>query len=113
MGFLSLELPKQNVNGKTELDIAQQTQTITDFDELVKWFNGVFDLKEVPVSVYGKPKVSLGALDYNPTLDKEVQVPAPNYLEGFGIDTLRLQLPPAENGYNLKGKLNLPNQGVL
>ncbi|KAG9258415.1 uncharacterized protein F5Z01DRAFT_643186 [Emericellopsis atlantica] len=111
--FLSLQLPKQKVNGKTELDVAQQTQNITNYDELVKWFNGVFDLKEVPVSVYGKPKVSLGALEYHPKLDKELKVPALNYLDGFGIDTLRLQLPPAENGYNLKGKLNLPNQGVL
>ena len=111
--FLEITLPKMSVDGKTPAEVKDQTVTVMDDKELIKWFNGVFDEKEVEVSVRGDPKVHLGELDYNPSLDKTLKIPALNYLDGFGLNELNLVLPPDENGYNIKGKLNLPNSGVL
>lgn len=111
--FVEITLPEMKVDGKTAAEVKDQTVTIKDHKELVKWFNGVFDLKEVDVSARGKPKVHLGELDYSPSLDKTLKVPALNYLEGFGIKELNLMLPPNERGHNVKGVLNLPNSGAL
>lgn len=111
--FIKITLPEMKVDGKTGAEVKDQTVTIMDDKELVKWFNNVFDLKEVEVSARGNPKVHLGELDYSPSLDKTLKLPALNYLEGFGIKELNLILPPDEKGHNVKGVLNLPNSGVL
>lgn len=111
--FMKITLPELNVNHKTETSVVNQTVHIDDLDELIKWFNGVFDEPEVKVSVKGDPTVKLSTLTYHPHLNTDVKVKSLDYLAGFGVNEMEFVLPPKENGFNLKGTLNLPNSGSL
>ncbi|KAI1342713.1 hypothetical protein F5Y15DRAFT_313206 [Xylariaceae sp. FL0016] len=111
--FLNITLPKQHVDGKTEVNVDGQIVQITNETELIKWFNNVWDLPQTELSVKGKSKVHLGALKSTANIKKTVEVSSLNQLSGFGIEELRLMLPPDENGNNIKGTLNLPNWGAL
>lgn len=81
--------------------------------ELVKWFSTVFEDETTEIAVRGKPKIHLGALDYDANLDKTIKIPALNYLSGFGVRTMEFMVPADERGYNLRGELNLPNACAL
>ncbi|KAI1111578.1 hypothetical protein F5Y14DRAFT_307964 [Nemania sp. NC0429] len=111
--FISVVLPKLHVNHKTPVVITNQTVKVTNETELVKWFDQVFDLPKVGLSVKGKPTVHLGALKMTTSLDKTIETKSLNGLNGFGIASLRLVYPPLDNGTNIKGTVNLPNAGVL
>ncbi|KAI0026259.1 hypothetical protein F4780DRAFT_18666 [Xylariomycetidae sp. FL0641] len=111
--FLNITLPKTHIDGKTEINVAAQTVTITDEAELASWFDKVFDNPQVKLSTRGNSKVHLGALHTTAHIDKTVEVGALNQLTGFGIQELQLVVPAMENGTNIKGTLNLPNWGVL
>lgn len=111
--FLTITLPETKIHHKTETGITNQTLKIDDLDELIKWFNGVFDEPEVSVAVKGDPTIKLSSLSYHPSLKTEVKVKTLNYLEGFGVKEMDFVMPPAANGYNLKGVLNIPNSGSL
>lgn len=111
--FLNITLPKLHVNHKTPVMVLNQTVSVTNETELVKWLNQVFDLSKVNLSVKGKSRVHLGALKMTANIAKTIEAGALNYLEGFGITSLRLIFPPKEDGHNIKGSLNLPNAGVL
>ncbi|KAI0166456.1 hypothetical protein GGR57DRAFT_446789 [Xylariaceae sp. FL1272] len=111
--FINITLPGQHVNHKTPVQVVDQTATITNQSELIKWFNGIFDNPQVDISVKGKTKVHLGALHSTAHIDKTIETKALNSLSGFGITDLKLVYPALENGTNIKGTLNLPNAGVL
>ncbi|KAI0481468.1 hypothetical protein F4859DRAFT_420539 [Xylaria cf. heliscus] len=111
--FINITLPKLHVDHKTPVVVTNQTVKVTNETELIKWFNQVFDLPNVELSVKGKASVHLGALKMNANIDKTIQAGALNHLDGFGITSLRLIYPPLENGTNIRGTLNLPNAGVL
>jgi hypothetical protein len=111
--FAALDFPESKVNHVTGVSIVNQSVAIADEAELVTWFDQVFDQPEVALSVRGKPTVRLGALSYHPDLDLTVQVPALNYLAGFGVVDLAFDLPADDQGRNMRGHLNLPNSGVL
>jgi hypothetical protein len=112
--FLRITLPKLKIHHKTEAQVANQTLEILDMDELIKWFHGVFEDEEVEVGVRGDPTVKLSSLSYHPKIDTTVRVAALNYLKGFGITSMKFNMPPDEKtGYNLEGELNLPNSGAL
>lgn len=111
--FGTLVLPALDVNHKTNATITNQTVAVKNHTELVKWFNKLFMYKEVDLSLYGKPHVSLGELHSNPTLDKTITLNALDQLRNFGIEDLDIALPPPKSGKNIKGTLNLPNWGNL
>lgn len=111
--FLNVTLPKLHVNHKTPVKITNQTVTVTNQTELVKWFDHIFDDEKTEISVKGKTTVHLGALHMGANIDKSIEVSALNYLNGFGITGLQLLIPPQEDGTNIKGTLSLPNAGVL
>ncbi|GAP89599.1 hypothetical protein SAMD00023353_3500060 [Rosellinia necatrix] len=111
--FMNVTLPKLHVNHKTPVMVTNQTVTVTNETELVKFFDKIFDLPEAELSVKGKPTIHLGALKMSANIHKTIKAGALNYLHGFGITTLRLIFPPREDGVNIKGTLNLPNAGVL
>jgi hypothetical protein len=111
--FLNLTLPEQHVHHETQVLVTNQTATITNETELVKWFNNVFDQATVGLSVRGDTTVHLGSLHYGAHLDKTVNVSSLNQLSGFGIQDLQLIFPAPADGKNLKGTLNLPNWGTL
>ncbi|KAI1180023.1 hypothetical protein F4777DRAFT_530703 [Nemania sp. FL0916] len=111
--FLNVELPKIHANHKTPVMVTNQTVKVANETELVKWFNQVFDLPSVKLSVKGKPHIHLGALKMTANIDKTIEAKSLNNLNGFGITSLRLIYPPLEDGTNIKGDLNLPNAGVL
>ncbi|KAI0395313.1 hypothetical protein F5Y17DRAFT_203434 [Xylariaceae sp. FL0594] len=111
--FINLTLPKQHVNHKTTVRVMNQTVTVLNQTELVRWFDHIFDDQVADISVKGKTTVHLGALHMPATIDKTIEVGALNYLKGFTITDLQLIVPPEENGNNIKGTLNLPNAGVL
>ncbi|GAW19267.1 hypothetical protein ANO14919_087530 [Xylariales sp. No.14919] len=111
--FINVTLPKIHVNHKTPVVFTNQTVMVTNETELVKWFDQVFDLPDVELSVKGKAKVHLGALQMTSSISKTIKAASLNHLEGFGITSLRLIFPPLEDGTNIKGTLNLPNAGVL
>lgn len=111
--FLRLGLPETNVNGETQITVTNQTVTILDEDELITWFHKVFDQPQTKLSIRGEPKIHLGALEYNPSLEKTIDVDTLNYLQGFTLLELKFILPPNEKGYNIQGRLNIPNSGSL
>ncbi|KAI1857642.1 hypothetical protein JX265_011057 [Neoarthrinium moseri] len=111
--FLNLTLPEQYLKGDTPIIVTNQTVTITNDTELISWFDNVFNLPQVDLSVRGDSTVHLGALHSNAHIDKTISVQSLNQLNGFGIIDLRLVMPPDENGNNIKGTLNLPNWGSL
>ena len=111
--FINITLPEQHVNGNTNAILTNQTVTITNETELVGWFNDVLDQPQVKLSIRGDPTVHLGALESKPHLEKTINLPALNKLDGLAIQDLQLVLPGDKNGNNLKGTLNLPNWGVL
>lgn len=111
--FINITLPELSVNHKTNASITNQTVHVLDHDQLVAWFNDVFDNEMVKLSIYGKPDVSLGTLKSHPTLDKTIELPGLNKLHGFGIKDLSLKIPPPKDGKNVQGTLNLPNWSSL
>ncbi|KAI0200739.1 hypothetical protein F4808DRAFT_150534 [Astrocystis sublimbata] len=111
--FINITLPKIHANHKTPVKVTNQTVKVTNETELVKWFDQVFDLPKVDLSVKAKTTVHLGALKMGANIDKTISAGALNYLGGFGIKSLRLIYPPLDNGTNIKGTLNLPNAGVI
>lgn len=111
--FISITLPKIHVDHKTPVVVTNQTVQVTNETELVKWFDQVFDLPQVELSVKGKPRVHLGALKMTTSLDKTIKAKSLDNLNGFGVTSLRLIYPPMDDGTNIKGTLNLPNAGVL
>ncbi|KAI0406727.1 hypothetical protein F4802DRAFT_93113 [Xylaria palmicola] len=111
--FINITLPKLHADGKTPVVVTNQTVRVINETELVKWFDQVFDLPKADLSVKGKTTVHLGALHMGANIDKTIEAGALNYLDGFGITSLRLIYPPLPSGTNIKGVLNLPNAGVL
>ncbi|KEY67061.1 hypothetical protein S7711_04735 [Stachybotrys chartarum IBT 7711] len=111
--FVKLSLPEQHVHHRTYIVVTNQTVTVDNEDELVAWFNDIFDLPLAGLSVRASPRIHLGALSYDPSLDITVEVPALNALNGFDIQSMEFLMEPNENGRNLRGYLNLPNAGVL
>ncbi|KAJ8107868.1 hypothetical protein ONZ43_g6599 [Nemania bipapillata] len=111
--FINVILPKIRVYHKTPVMITNQTVSVTNETELVKWLNQVFDQPNVGLSVKGEAAVHLGALKTSATIQKTLKVASLNSLEGFGISTLQLVYPAMEDGTNIKGTINLPNSGVL
>lgn len=111
--FVHLELPASSVNGKTEITVTNQTCQVSNETELARWFNDFFDKKILDLSVAGKSKIHLGALEYDAEIDTTIETPGLNYLEGFGLVNMDFLMPPDENGHNVKGALNIPNAGTL
>ncbi|TGJ80104.1 hypothetical protein E0Z10_g8665 [Xylaria hypoxylon] len=111
--FINITLPKIHANHKTPVMITNQIVTVTNETELLRWFDRVFDLPNVELSVKGKTTVHLGALKMTSNIGKTIKTTSLNHLEGFGITNLRLVFPPLENGTNIRGTLNLPNAGAL
>lgn len=110
--FLSLAFPKLHIKGTTEVNVTEQTMDITNQTELLSWFNEFFDKPKVQLSVKGKPRIHLGSLKYSRSLDKTIDVPSLNYLDGFGVKNQQFDLSNTTK-YNMKGTLNIPNSGVL
>ncbi|KAI1125006.1 hypothetical protein F5Y10DRAFT_18449 [Nemania abortiva] len=111
--FLNVTLPKIHVYHKTPVMVTNQTVTVTNETELVKWFDQVFEQPTVKLSIKGKTEVHLGALKTYPTIQKTLEVASLNGLSGFGISTLQLIYPALEDGTNIKGTISLPNSGAL
>ncbi|KAI0816423.1 hypothetical protein GGR55DRAFT_685998 [Xylaria sp. FL0064] len=111
--FINVTLPKIHANHKTPVIVTNQTVTVTNETELVKFFNQIFDQPETELSVKGKTTVHLGALHMGAHISKTISAASLNYLTGFGITSLRLIFPALQNGTNIKGTLNLPNSGVI
>ena len=111
--FLSLLFPSVRVSGSTNTSVKNQIIPVLNQTELTLWFNEFFDQSKVKLSVKGKPTIHLGALKYSGGLDKTIEVPSLNYLNGFGVKSLDFNFKKNETNYNMKGILNIPNSGVL
>lgn len=111
--FIDITLPKIHANHKTPVAVTNQTVTVTNQTELVKWFDQIFDLPETDLTVKGKTTVHLGALKMQSNIDKTIKISSLNALDGFGITSLRLIYPAMEDGTNIKGTLSLPNAGII
>ncbi|KAI0911493.1 hypothetical protein F4823DRAFT_585991 [Ustulina deusta] len=111
--FINVTLPKIHANHKTPVMVTNQTVTVTNETELVKWIDRIFDQPKTDLSVKGKATVHLGALKMKANIGKTITAASLNYLEGFGITSLRLIFPAMGDGTNIKGTLSLPNAGIL
>jgi hypothetical protein len=111
--FVKILLPGQYVEGETMIQVKDRQVPIDNQDELIKFFTNVFVEPDVKLSVKAKPNVRLGALKYQPTIDKTLDLPALNFLKGFGITEMQFNLAANNTGPNLTGKVNLPNSGAL
>ncbi|CAG9950118.1 unnamed protein product [Clonostachys rosea f. rosea IK726] len=101
------------VNHNTTVTVEEQTVNVLNENQLVGGFSNIFDQAETELSLSGDPKVSLGALNYEPKMDLTVKVPALNRLHGFTVEKLEFTGGQDGSSNNIKGKLNLPNAGVL
>ncbi|KAK7216428.1 hypothetical protein V2G26_004431 [Clonostachys chloroleuca] len=111
--FVQIQLPEAKINHNITVTVEEQTVNVLNENQLVWWFSNIFDQAETELSVSGKPKVSLGALKYEPKMDLTVKVPALNRLHGFTVEKLEFTGGQDGSSNNIKGKLNLPNAGVL
>ncbi|KAJ3548118.1 hypothetical protein NM208_g1152 [Fusarium decemcellulare] len=111
--FFKLHLPEQHIKHKTDIIVSNQTLLVVNETELLIWFNKFFDEPEVKLSLKGEPKIHLGTLKYERSLDKTIEVPSLNYLNGFGLRDMDFMLKSTDTKYNMKGNLNIPNSGVL
>ena len=111
--FVNVTLPEQHLDGTTDVIVKDQIVTVSNETELITWFEDVFDYPSVDLSFRGDPVVNLGKLKSTAHIDKTVQAKSLNKLKGFAIEQLSLVVPPAENGTNIEGTLNLPNWGTL
>ncbi|KAI0506765.1 hypothetical protein F5B22DRAFT_639005 [Xylaria bambusicola] len=111
--FINITLPKIHANHKTPVTVTNQTVSVTNHTELVKWFDRIFDQPETDLTVKGKATVRLGALHMQSNIDKTIKISSLNGLDGFSIASLRLIYPAMEDGTNIKGTLNLPNAGII
>jgi hypothetical protein len=110
--FLTLRFPGMHVEGTTEVNLTEQTLPVNNQTELLLWFNEFFDKPKVKVSLRGKPRLHLASLKYTRDLDKTIEVPSLNYLDGFAVKSLSFNMNN-DTKYNMKGILNIPNSGVL
>lgn len=111
--FTNLTIPSQYVQHYTEVTVPEQTVTVSNMDEMIKFFNMVFDQKEASLSIRGDTTVHLGALSAPAHIDKTVTLAALDKLQGFAVQDLKLLAPPDQEGNNLHTIVNLPNHGVL
>lgn len=111
--FLELSFPSVKLSGKTKIDVKSQTLPVLNQSELTLWFNKFFDESKVKLSVKSEPTVHLGALKYTKSLDRTIEVPSLNYLNGFELKNMEFNLKRNETKFNMKGTLNIPNSGVL
>lgn len=112
--FLITDLPKQKVNGETEINFPDQEVDIMDEAQLTAWFNDFFDAETTDLRVVVPEMTAhLGALKYTVKLDKTIKVPGLNYLDGFSSIDQEIMIPPEENGDNIKGHLNIPNSATM
>ncbi|KAH7129855.1 hypothetical protein B0J13DRAFT_509178 [Dactylonectria estremocensis] len=112
--FFKLRLPELHINHKTDVLVTNQTLLVTNETELTLWFNEFFDKPKVLLSLRGEPNIHLGTLKYQRSLDKTIEVPSLNYLDGFGLLDLEFMLQSNRTTeFNMKGHLNIPNSGVL
>ncbi|KAK4220351.1 hypothetical protein QBC37DRAFT_6306 [Rhypophila decipiens] len=112
--FVTVQMPEQYVDGKTEVEIPTQTATIQDDTQLVAWFNDFFDSETTELRVKADPLVAhLGKLKYSVNMDKTIRVQGLNGLQGFGVSKMNFILPAESNGTNVAGTLMIPNAAVL
>ncbi|KAI1365206.1 hypothetical protein F5Y08DRAFT_189136 [Xylaria arbuscula] len=111
--FIDITLPKIHANHKTPVVVTNQTVSVINQTELIKWFDQIFDLPETDLTVKGKTTVHLGALKMQSTIEKTIKISSLNSLNGFGISSLRLIYPAMDDGTNIKGTLSLPNAGII
>ncbi|CAH0047055.1 unnamed protein product [Clonostachys solani] len=111
--FVKIQLPKVKVNHNTTVTVEEQTVKVLNEKQLVWWFSNIFDQAETELSLSGRPKVSLGALNYEPKMDLTVKVPGLNRLQGFTVEKLEFTGGQDGSSKNIRGKLILPNAGVL
>ncbi|KPM40504.1 hypothetical protein AK830_g6046 [Neonectria ditissima] len=111
--FLKLNLPELHIHHKTDVTVTNQTLLVTNETELLSWFNEFFDKPAVKLSVKASTNVHLGSLKYKPSLDKTIEIPSLNYLDGFGVRDMEFLLKTNDTKYNMKGHLNIPNSGAL
>jgi hypothetical protein len=111
--FFKLRLPELHINHRTDVLVTNQTLLVTNETELLIWFNQFFDRPKVELSLKGDPNIFLGILKYKRHLDKAIEVPSLNYLDGFGLVDLDFRLRSNDTNFNMKGNLNIPNSGVL
>ncbi|CAG9990073.1 unnamed protein product [Clonostachys byssicola] len=111
--FFKLRLPELHINHRTDVIVTNQTLLVTNETELLIWFNQFFDRPKVELSLKGDPNIFLGILSYKRHLDKAIEVPSLNYLDGFGLVDLDFMLRSNDTKFNMKGNLNIPNSGAL
>ncbi len=110
--FLELLFPSVRISGNTDTGVKNEVVPVLNQTELTAWFNEFFDQPKVQLSVKGHPTVHLGSLKYSGPLEKTIDLPSLNYLNGFAVNNLQFDLKN-ETKYNMHGTLNIPNAGVL
>ncbi|KAL2150488.1 hypothetical protein VTH82DRAFT_7051 [Thermothelomyces myriococcoides] len=113
--FLRLQMPEQHIHGETDVRVPEQVVEVLNQTQITAWFNQFFDEEVVDLHIKADDmRTHLGALTYEVNLDKTVKVPGLNYLKGFGVVDMKFSIPPdPATGRNLRGKLLVPNAGVI
>lgn len=112
--FVTLQMPEQHIDHETNVSIPSQLLDVRDHPQLVTWFNRFFDQESAELRIKNnKLHAHLGALDYEVGLDKTIKVQGLNYLKGFGVTDVQFVIPPGDDGVNMRGRLTIPNAGVL
>ncbi|KAI1823915.1 hypothetical protein F4861DRAFT_508234 [Xylaria intraflava] len=111
--FLEIPIAGQQIQGKTNISITDETVRVANLPELNKWLRTLFLQTTTQLSVKGTTNAYLGVLKNPITLDKTIEIPGLRGLAGASITSATLLLPPAADGANIAGRLVLPNASGL
>ncbi|KAI6588033.1 hypothetical protein MCOR06_006092 [Pyricularia oryzae] len=111
--FMAVDLPKQHLDGPTDIDAPESIVRISNKTELTSWLRYVVRDPTVDLSLRGDSHINLGAIRSAVHLEKTTPVRALNHLRGFGVPSIRLVVPPEPDGANVRGQLLFPNHTPL
>ncbi|TLD11733.1 hypothetical protein PspLS_11808 [Pyricularia sp. CBS 133598] len=111
--FMAVDLPKQHLDGPTNIDAPESIVRISNKTELTNWLRYVIRDPIVDLSLRGDSHINLGAIKSSVHLEKTTPIRALNHLRGFGVPNIRLVVPPEADGANVRGQLLFPNHTPL
>ncbi|KAI6354769.1 hypothetical protein MCOR25_008456 [Pyricularia grisea] len=111
--FMAVDLPKQHLDGPTDIDAPESIVRISNKSELTNWLRFVVREPMVDLSLRGDSHINLGAIRSSVHLEKTTPIRALNHLSGFDVPNIRLVVPPEADGTNVRGQLLFPNHTPL
>lgn len=109
--FLTLRVPAQTIEGRSNMTIDPQTVDVQNHTELSTFLTRAFAGSEGSVRVQGTTTARLGLLAYPVKFDKAVYFGGLQSLDGTNVTSTEAVVPADEtDGSNIRGTLMVPNK---